>query len=317
MRFVDWMEACLYDEEGYYMRPGRKTGAGEDADFATSPTLHPFMGRCIADEIVQAWDERGRPEDFAVYEFGGGEGDLARAALERWKETGHGFRWHHIERSPTHRAAQDDGSTTALAALPGDARGVVVAHEFVDALPFRWLERTQDGWAEVAVDVAGGCFVERLILTDADPGLDARAGQRVAFMEQARAWVHHVAAAAADVLVIDYGGRDVWRRSQDGTVRTFQKHQEAGSPLEAPGEMDITASVDFTALDAWASEAALDVAVAESQESFLLRHGVLEALNEIDRTTTEGASAYLRLRQMLLPTGMGTAFQVRRYKRSD
>ena len=36
MRFVDWMEACLYDEEGYYMRPGRKTGAGDDADFATS-----------------------------------------------------------------------------------------------------------------------------------------------------------------------------------------------------------------------------------------------------------------------------------------
>ena len=166
------------------------------------------------------------------------------------------------------------------------------------------------------MDVTGDRFVECLMPTEADPDLDAPSGQRVAFMERARTWLNQVA-FAGDVLVIDYGDRDVWRRSPDGTVRTFQKQQEAGSPLEEPGAKDITASVDFRALDSWAAQARLGVAVAESQESFLLRHGVLEALNAIDRTTTDGASAYLRLRQMLLPTGMGTAFQVRRYKRSD
>ncbi len=43
LSWPQWMDAALYDPKaGYYTRPGRKTGAGDDADFATSPTLHPF-----------------------------------------------------------------------------------------------------------------------------------------------------------------------------------------------------------------------------------------------------------------------------------
>ena len=47
-----------------------------------------------------------------------------------------------------------------------------------------------------------------------------------------------------------------------------------------------------------------------------LRHGALEALNAVDRGSVEGASSYLRFRQLLLPTGLGTAFKVLRLERS-
>ncbi|HEX2067001.1 MAG TPA: SAM-dependent methyltransferase, partial [Candidatus Thermoplasmatota archaeon] len=109
--FDGWMEACLYDpQEGYYMRPGRRTGAGADADFATSPTLHPFFGAAVAMEAAAAWDRLGRPRPYPVVEFGGGEGDLARGALA-WLDQSRPdlaphVRWQHVERSPSHRAAQ-------------------------------------------------------------------------------------------------------------------------------------------------------------------------------------------------------------------
>lgn len=101
----------------------------------------------------------------------------------------------------------------------------------------------------------------------------------------------------------------------DGTVRAFRAQSMAGSVLEAPGEQDITASVDFTLTAAWAQAAGLREASFEAQESFLLRHGVLEALNAADRTTQAGASGYLRLRQLLLPSGLGAAFKVQRFEK--
>jgi len=321
MPFWAWMEACLYDpDEGYYMRPGRKTGAGDDADFATSPTLHPFLAQCVAKEVVEAWEALGRPAGFAVYEFGGGEGHLARDALA-WLDAHSDLSptWHHVERSPMHRAAQEDGRVVHVEGLPRGAVGLVVAHEFLDALPFSWLEARKGDWAEVHVMSAGDRFEETLSLPcreaiEAAPRGTFPEGQRVAAMWAARDWVRRVGRelAAGRVLVVDYGGRDVWRRGPDGTVRTFRGQQDAGSPFEDPGDKDITASVDFPLVQAWAEGAGLEVLWEESQEAFLVRHGALEALNAQDRDSLEGASSYLRLRQMIIPHagGMGAAFRV-------
>ncbi|HLF16275.1 MAG TPA: SAM-dependent methyltransferase, partial [Candidatus Thermoplasmatota archaeon] len=80
--FREWMEECLYHPKyGYYMRPGRKTGPGTDADFVTPPTLHPFFGRAVARQLVLEWERLGRPAAFEVAEYGGGEGDLCANAL--------------------------------------------------------------------------------------------------------------------------------------------------------------------------------------------------------------------------------------------
>lgn len=353
MPWPAWMEAALYDDEaGYYTRPGRGTGVGsragaggrgpaepgaaggrritgpgDDADFATSPTLHPFFAHCVAHEAAALWDGLGRPPGFAVFEFGGGEGDLARDALAHLDSARpdlvRALRWNHIERSPSHREAQRtgaDGRVRWVDDLPPGAVGLVVAHEFVDALPFWWLESTGGGWRGLHVDhdgtgfllVPGACPPEVAALA---PG-GVPAGHRVAVMHGARAWLHRVAGRlrAGAVLVVDYGGEGVWRRDRDGTVRTFARHRDAGPAWTGPGEKDVTASVDFGDLRRWAAEAGLVPAWEESQEAFLLRHGVLEALNAIPRDTPEDAGAYLRLRQLLLPTAMGHAFRVALYR---
>lgn len=334
MRFDAWMRWCLYGRpDSYYQRPGRKTGAARDADFATSPTLHPFLAQAVAREAAEAWQEAGRPPSFAVVELGGGEGDLARDALA-WLDAhvpalARVVQWRHIDLSAPHRDAQRAGTDARItaAAEPGEQEpfGLVVGNEFLDAVPFRWLERTRDGWLEVAVGLDGEAFATSLqpcgpmAMEEALPIVAP--GQRVAFMEDALLW--HVAqldlrVAKGRALFIDYGdeARRLWTPDRpDGTVRAFRRHQPA-DPLQDPGEADITASVDFTATCIAAESSGTWRQLSlETQEAFLLRHGILEALNATDRTTAEGASRYLRLRQLVLPTGLGTSFKVQRFER--
>ncbi|MEA3143464.1 MAG: hypothetical protein QOG31_788 [Thermoplasmata archaeon] len=320
--FDAWMEACLYDpQEGYYMRPGRKTGAGADADFATSPTLHPFFGQAIGQEAAAAWERLGCPAPFTIVEFGGGEGDLARNALA-WlarERPRIDARWLHIERSPTHRARQAgaDRRVAWAESLPRLATAFLVANEFLDALPFKWMERTADGWDEVHVGWDGQGFIETLVPSGLSPPANVPPGTRVAFHQGARAWLHQTGGqlGRAEALVIDYGERYLWGEERpDGTVRTYRHHVDAGSPLDHPGDQDITASIDFAELAAWAREAGWREVWHGTQEAFLIERGILDALNATARNTAAGASSYLRLRQLLLPAGMG-AFKVQRLVR--
>ncbi|MCA1812270.1 MAG: SAM-dependent methyltransferase [Halobacteriales archaeon] len=324
MPFDAWMEACLYDpEEGYYVRPGRKTGAGEDADFATSPTLHPFFGAAVGMEAAAVWERIGRPTPFPVVEFGGGEGDLARGAL-RWldrerPDLARRVQWVHVERSPAHRAKQA-GADRRLAwaeAMPRLDAAFLVANEFLDALPFKWLERTGAGWSEVHVAWDGHAFAEALLPSGLSPPANVPPGVRVALHQGARAWLHEAGAALGrgEALIIDYGERYLWGEERpDGSVRTYRRHEDAGTPLQNPGDQDITASLDFAELEAWAREAGWREAWHGTQEAWLIGHGILDALNATRRDTAEGASAYLRLRQILLPTGLGS-FKVLRLVR--
>ncbi len=320
MSFRDWMEACLYDEtDGYYTarRDAPRTGVGDDADFATSPTMHPFFAQCVAKEIQATYDDLGAPEDFAVVEYGGGLGDLARDACAYLEETaGWTPTWHHVEISPDHQAAQGSDGVAAPTAFTG----MVIAHEFLDALPVHLIERRMGHWAEVIVTSEGTLMTGMPSKdgNDAAPAIDVPDGHRVVANAAAKAWFKDLGKRVrrGRILVVDYGdeGQRLWNRDPEwGTLRTFRAQKDGGSPLEDAGKKDITASIDFTQCRAWAAMAGFEESVLESQEAFLLRHGVLEAINAADRSTQEGASLYLRLRQLLLPTGMGHAFKVAAY----
>jgi len=334
MPFCAWMEACLYDpRDGYYMRGGRKTGTGPDADFATSPTMHPFLGQAVAREAAALWRRLGRPAGFRILEYGGGEGDLARDALA-WLDAhepglAEKAAWLHVEASPAHRARQagPDPRIGQVAGAPAGLVGLVVAHEFLDALPFHWLERRRGAWAAVAVQATDEGFAETTLPAEAG-ALDAapqgafQEGQRVVAMERVRDWVATIAAAlgAGAVLVVDYGdeGRRLWLPDRpDGTVRAFRGQRLREDVLADPGGQDITASVDFTLLRQWAAAGGLAEASMESQEAFLVRQGALDALNTAPRASLEDASSYLRLRQMVIGHGggMGRAFRVARYEK--
>ncbi len=91
-------------------------------------------------------------------------------------------------------------------------------------------------------------------------------------------------------------------------MRAFQGHGRADA-LAEPGTVDLTADVDFEELGQTAADLGFTTHL-ETQERFLLRHGVFDAINRIERDTLKGNSDYLKLRQLLLPTGFGVAFKV-------
>lgn len=283
LTFAGWMEACLYDpDEGYYMRPGRKTGAGSDADFVTPPTLHPFFGAAVGRELRALGAH-------SVVELGGGEGDLARSALAEMPEA----TWTHVERSPEHRRRQASPDPRLRWADTPPAADAGVFCEVLDAIPCDLLGA--DGKPVQVVATKGGGF-RALEWTVADGAAAADW-----LVEQARGLQH--------VLVIDYG-----EKAPPREVRAYRAHRQA-DPFADPGHNDITVPVDFAAVASAMKAAGFREAGFETLEAFLLRHGILDRLNAIDRSTKEGASSYLRLRQLLLPTGLGAAFKVQRFER--
>ncbi|MDH3518598.1 MAG: SAM-dependent methyltransferase, partial [Acidimicrobiia bacterium] len=69
-------------------------------------------------------------------------------------------------------------------------------------------------------------------------------------------------------------------RRQDGTLRTYRAHHLGPHPLDEPGATDITADVNFTALETVAREAGASVTVWR-QEEFLASLGLRERISEL------------------------------------
>jgi SAM-dependent MidA family methyltransferase len=297
------MAACLYDaEHGFYAKGRHPAGVGKGTHFATSPTLHPFFAHSIARELAAAWKAAGSPPAWEVVEFGAGTGALARDAMGELKRLKVPARWTAIDVRPG--PAISGGRWLAEPPAQYDA---VVANEFLDALPFDVIEFHDGRWFELGVGLQGKEFTwVRLAATDEvpqaeTPGLD---GDRRVRMPANVPWLATL--AKADVrcgVIVDYG--DLGPAHE---VRAFHGHGRA-DPLADPGTVDLTADVDFEELGQAAAGLGFKM-VLETQERFLLRHGVFDAINRIDRDTLKGNSDYLKLRQLLLPTGFGHAFKV-------
>jgi NADH dehydrogenase [ubiquinone] 1 alpha subcomplex assembly factor 7 len=208
---------------------------------------------------------------------------------------------------------------TDIAELP-DGPLLLVANEFVDALPIRQLVRGSERWAErlVAVDAGGRlCFAigpESPALTllvppdrrDAAPGTVVELGLAAATLATAIAerLTRHPGAA----LFIDYGYAEATTGS---TLAAIGAHQAAGI-LDAPGTADLSAHVDFAAFAAAARAGGADVYGPVPQGDFLRALGAELRLAALQRQAAPGQRAALEtgLRRLIDPAEMGTLFMV-------
>jgi NADH dehydrogenase [ubiquinone] 1 alpha subcomplex assembly factor 7 len=305
--FAEWMDACLYDPDGgFYTQAAHPAGTGPGSDFATSPALHPFFAECVARELADAWRRAGSPARWTVAEFGAGTGALARDAAAALRAEGVPVDWVAIDVRAGPPAAGVRWAEQAPAGI--DA---AVANEFLDAVPFDLHEWQAGQWWRVGVGLgAASTFAWARLGPSRVAMPPGRDGERRVVMPAVPLWVRELARLGARCAVIaDYGAAGPAR-----DVRAYRGHASADA-LDEPGTADITADVDFALLRQQAASAGF-TALAETQEEFLLRHGVLDELNAVDRSSVEGASSYLRLRQLLLPTGLGAAFKVVRLDRT-
>jgi NADH dehydrogenase [ubiquinone] 1 alpha subcomplex assembly factor 7 len=327
MTIAEFMAMALHDPaEGYYAR-GQPIGAG--GDFTTAPEISQIFGELIGLWCADLWQRMGRPDPVIVAELGPGRGALmadvlrAAAGVSGFRQV---LRLHLVEASPVLRAEQQlrlsDANPVWVADVAGLPEGplLLVANEFLDALPIRQLIRGTAHWAErvVAADAEGRlCFGQgpespALTLLVPPEHRDAAPGALVELCPAAAT----LAAALAERLqrqpgaglFIDYGYTDGRFGS---TLAAIGAHRAAGI-LDAPGTADLSAHVDFTAFAAAARSGGAAVRGPTPQGDFLRALGAELRLVALLRGALAEQRAALEagLRRLIDPAEMGTLFKV-------
>lgn len=313
--FARFMQRALYEPgHGYYVAPEERPG--RTGDFLTSPEAHWLFGRTIARQVSECWERLGRPRSFAVREYGAGSGALAAPMLAGIREESAGAfaatRYEPIEAN-AHRLAElraaleqerlDDRLS------PGDLRaaerppepqagftGVVLANEFVDAMPVHRVERREGRLVEVGVAWRDGRFVDEP-MPPSTPELEAyleRAavqlaeGQRTEINLGIRPWFAQLAEEMTRgwVFVIDYGlpaAELHSARRRQGTLKAIARQQVVADPYADVGRQDLTAHVDLTALELAARDAGFDAVGRTTQGRFLVALDLGSLLLEAQR----------------------------------
>ena len=327
--FADFMALALgHAEGGYYTASTARPTRG--GDFLTAPELHPVFGATLARQVAEAWDRLGRPSPFTLLEYGAGAGTLALAILAGLRDDGSPLADALVyapEELSAHRVAEiEKGAAAAGLAIVdagaldlAPAAGVVLANEFLDALPVHLVEVREGRPREVHVGVgcdgafedvlgelSGAAVAEHLAALDRQ-GIALVEGQRLEVRPAVDGWADQVGRrlAAGLVLVLDYGSPapDLYGpRRRAGTLMTYRGHVaegDAGAPYRDVGERDITAHVDTTALGDALRAAGLDLLGEISQAELLVGCG-LEELVRRRQEAAASASEALELRSAVM-----------------
>jgi NADH dehydrogenase [ubiquinone] 1 alpha subcomplex assembly factor 7 len=266
------------------------------ADFTTAPELTQVFGEVLGAWAKTVWAMMGSPADVMLVEAGPGRGTLMADALRVWP----GAKVHFIEQSPRLRAEQARRVPGAiwhdgLAGLPAGPV-ILLANEFLDALPVRQFVRRAEGWRELWV--RDGAYVERatdMVLPD-DP-----VGSRREVNEAALAFCDVLARRDAVALFIDYGPM---QNAPGSSVQAIQDGKYA-DPLAAPGRADITAHVDFGAI-----AAQVNAQGPVKQNAFLTALGLFQRSDFLARKHPEMAEKLkIAAQRLTAPEAMGSLFK--------
>lgn len=316
------MAGALYDPaDGYYARPSGQVGRG--GDFYTSVSTGSLFGRLLARHIAAWHREAGSPDRWRIVECGANDGALAADILAALGSSP-GLEYAIVEPLPLLAAAQRERLPAArILATPDELAAdplpsFVLGNEVIDALPFHVIESDGRGWQLQGVTLSPDGRFTWTDLGEAPHGLadgipTRPAGYRTEVRDNIPVFLAPLAAAMTGgrMLWLDYGyERDGYYHESrtTGTLRTFSRHRAAEDPLESPGEIDITAHVDFSALSGALVRAGGTILRFEPQGRFLT--GVARPwLLELEGRTDEATRKDLRAFQTLTHPGhLGAKF---------
>lgn len=288
------------------------------ADFTTSPEISQVFGEILGLWSAVAWQLLGSPAPVLLVEAGPGRGTLMADALRAIRQAapdfGHALEVHLIETSPRLKAAQAARVPEATwhAALDGvpDGPMILLANEFLDALPVRQFIRRGDGWTERYV--ADGKWLELPAdAAEVPPGRARHEGDVVELNAPARAFVCDLAQRLGRTpgagLFLDYGPA----HSAAGDSLQALAGKQPVDPLSLAGAADLTAHVDFADMAAVARKAGALVQGPETQGAFLTALGLYQRTERLARSQPEKARALLTAaRRLADPAAMGMLFKV-------
>lgn len=321
-----WMNACLADPvHGYYMT---RDPLGRAGDFTTAPEISQMFGELLGLWAGVVWQQIGAPSKVHLVEIGPGRGTLMKDALRALRGVP-GFidalDVHMVETSPTLTKAQQNSLKdtpcnvtwhTDLATVP-HGPVIILANEFLDALPIRQYIQSDGGWHERVVTFSGDQFVfgmgERV--DDITIPEKFRASSDDSIYEDApivQAAVQDIARRIASdggaALIVDYGYAE---NALGETLQALSKHTYA-DPLDSPGEYDLTAHVSFAGVRADAEAVGARVWGPIEQGAFLERLGIAaRAASLLANATKDQAQDIATARRRLVDhDAMGRLFKV-------
>jgi SAM-dependent MidA family methyltransferase len=337
MPFSRYMELCLYNpEHGYYSRNTEQFGKA--GDFYTSSDVHAVFGRLLARQFDEMWRALGSPEHIDLVELGPGRGLFAQDVLD-WSEKKfldffRALRYVLVESSPAlrvrikealrHHLESGKAEVTTLDTQDKlwapNSPTIVFANEFFDALPVEVLSAK----GSLGIDERDGCFIETWVQPSPEAlefldrySVQPEPEERIEAPLAAQRSMDQIAVGIQRgfIVAIDYGyTRDEQLAGRHrGTLKALRQHSVSANPYEAPGEQDITADVNFTALAAAAEKRGMQTHKLVTQSQFLM--GIGEANQFADafedcRLPQERAKVALQLKHLVTPAGMGESFQV-------
>jgi NADH dehydrogenase [ubiquinone] 1 alpha subcomplex assembly factor 7 len=289
-------------------------GCDPFADFTTAPEISQMFGELIGAWAAVVWQAMGAPAPLLLVEAGPGRGTLMQDALRAVARVAPEFaraaQLHLIETSPHLRAAQAARLPGAVwhADLESVPRGpaIVIANEFLDALPIRQFVRTPAGWAERYVQA--GKFTE-MACTALDRA--APVGAVVEIGEAGLLWAGALARRLAHeggaALLLDYGTAE----TLPGDSLQALRDARPADPLAAPGRADLTAHVDFAAVARAAQAAGAAVWGPVGQGAFLAQLGLAARVTNLSAARPDRSAALREAAERLAaPTRMGALFKV-------
>jgi SAM-dependent MidA family methyltransferase len=337
--FEHYMALCLYHPaHGYYTQGRDRTGV--EGDYFTSPDLHPIFARLVARQAAELWDILGRPAPFSWVEMGAGRGLLAQDFLAWVKSVLPDFAaaLEYVTIEPAPRQGARLRERLAEKGLGGTVRwlenleqlspitGCFFSNELVDAFPVAVVTRAGGHLREVYVAARGDELCEELgpISNPAIAAAIARyanqleEGCRVEVNLTATQWMRTVAEKLIRgfVITVDYGDLAKYLHTEDrpqGTLLAYHRHWPSENVFSAPGQTDLTAHVNFSALIDAGKDAGLQFTGFTSQQRFLLALGEANQfadLYEPGASELENLKARLKLKRLIHPEGMGNVFKV-------
>ena len=344
--FSRYMQICLYDPaHGYYSANAEQFGKA--GDFYTSSDVHAVFGRLLARQFDEIWQALDRPPQIEILELGPGRGLFARDVLD-WsnkkfpdffaaltytlQETSPPLRAkleetlrEHVKSDKAHvgtgalvRPAERSEDICRTLAL--DTPLIVFANEFFDALPVEIL--STQGKLHIALEnnrlheIWLPPIAEELEFLDRY-SVHPEPGERIEVPLISQEWMKQIGGVIARglLLIIDYG----YTRTEQlagrhrGTLMAYRQHSASSDPYQAPGEQDLTAHVNFTALAATCEQSGMRAEKLLTQSQFLMGIGeknqFADAFEDC-RIPQERAKAALQLKHLVTPEGMGENFQV-------
>ncbi|MFO7030066.1 hypothetical protein B9T07_08440 [Limnospira fusiformis CCALA 023] len=342
--FAEYMEMVLYDpQSGYYNHNSPQIGA--QGDFFTSPHLGSDFGELLAEQLVEMWEVLGKPEPFTLVEMGAGQGILAADIIGylqrqypqvvRVLDYAIAEKSRRLKTEQQRRFQQWGAPFTQIRWCDLDEianhsiTGCFFSNELIDAFPVHLVTRQNNQLQEIYLtttgkspnfqlaEVVGELSTPQLadyfrlvgidLLSDAYPE-----GYRTEVNLAALGWMETVARKLQRgfVLTIDYGysaDRLYSPTRREGTLQCYYQHRHHNDPYIYIGQQDITAHVDFTALQQKGRSLGLQTIGFTQQALFLMALGLGDRIATVSESPK--ISQVLRRREALHslidPMGLG------------